>query len=133
MPRWPIVFAGLAGASAVAIGAYAAHGMAASHTPDDIARVETAVRYQIWHALALVGVAALSPRFARNSRIPAIASTSFCLGILLFCGSLYGMSFLGVRSLAHIAPVGGLSFMIGWVCLACAGISSLSASSRTEG
>jgi uncharacterized membrane protein YgdD (TMEM256/DUF423 family) len=75
-----------------------------------------AVRYQTFHSLALLGVAALMA--VRPARLLSTVAGAFALGILLFSGSLYGLAFSGLRTFALITPFGGGFFLIGWVLLA---------------
>ena len=114
--RWPLVFAGLSGALAVLSAAGTAHDLKESMAAPDLERIHTAVRYQIWHALALLGVAALNMR--GPSTPLRIAAYSFALGSVLFCGGLYLLSFTGLVYFGWLTPIGGLSFMAGWLALA---------------
>ena len=116
MRLW-LVLAGLSGAVAVAMGAVAAHAF----TDDPVAAglVDKAARYQLMHALALIGVAVLAER--RPSWPVAAAGGLFTLGSVLFCGSLYALAFHWVTS-TPLAPVGGSSFILGWLCLGLAGL-----------
>ena len=120
LPNWPIVFAGVSGALAVFLAAGAAHDLKDWLGAEDLARINTAVRYQIWHALALLGTAALAAGRG-PSRLLSIASLGFALGSLLFCGGLYLLAFTGLGIFGWLAPLGGLSFMAGWLALAAYG------------
>mmetsp|Transcript_2530 Transcript_2530/g.7491 ORF Transcript_2530/g.7491 Transcript_2530/m.7491 type:complete len:119 (-) Transcript_2530:514-870(-) len=109
--RVPAVLAGLAGASGVAAGAYGAHG---SIDEDSRATYETANKYHLLSAPALLGVAALvrnSPRSALQAVPAALLST----GTALFCGPLYHAALTGDRKMARVAPLGGVTMMAGWV------------------
>ena len=116
-PRWFVIGA-IAGASGVVLGAFGAHGLKARVGPDLLEIWETAARYQILHALALLATAWASERW------PGGASTAagwlFLLGILIFSGSLYALALTGVTMLGAITPIGGLAFLAGWVALAIA-------------
>lgn len=118
MVRTWITFSGFFGFLAVAMGAAGAHALKDRLSTTDIERIETAVSYQMWHALALIGVAWLA---SKGSQYPpwtiAAAGWSFVVGITLFSGSLYGLSLTGMRIFAHIAPVGGLLLMAGWLAV----------------
>jgi uncharacterized membrane protein YgdD (TMEM256/DUF423 family) len=83
---------------------------------------ETASRYQLIHALALIAVGLVAP----HSGSPALRGSGwlFALGTLCFCGSLYALSLTGVRMLGAVAPIGGAAFIAGWVCLAVAGFKA---------
>ena len=107
---------------AVALGAFAAHGLKSRLAPDLLAVFEVGVRYQMYHALALLAVAWASTRW------PGTAVTAsgwlFVAGTVVFSGSLYLLSLTGVRWLGAITPVGGLAFLAGWACLAWAALRS---------
>lgn len=106
------LFAGLG----VAAGAFGAHGLRAMLAEPLLLVYETAVRYQIYHALALIALAALAPRLpARRVRI---TGGLFVAGILLFSGSLYLLALTGERPLGMLTPIGGTCFLAGWVSLA---------------
>lgn len=106
------------GAIAVAAGAFGAHGLKARVTPDLLVVFETAARYQMFHALALLAAAWAVSRWpgwrARG------AGWCFVAGTLVFCGSLYALVGSGVRALGAITPVGGVLFIAGWLLLASA-------------
>lgn len=104
--------AGVSGALAVALGAFGAHGL--KNLVDDPHLLEvwdTGARYHLVHAVALLGVAA-------HPRRPRFAGGAFVVGTLLFSGSLYLMTLTGARWLGAITPLGGVSFIAGWVALA---------------
>ncbi len=106
----------------MALGAWAAHGLEAAYGPRAVSLVDTAVRYQLWHTLGIVGAMVLY-RIARLEHAPAAAvwlaraAQLFALGILLFCGSLYILAFAGPGWLGAITPVGGFAFIAGWLAL----------------
>ena len=101
---------------AVALGAFAAHGLKSRLAPDLLAVFEVGVRYQMYHALALLAVAWASTRWPGT---PVTASGwLFVAGTVIFSGSLYALSLTGVRWLGAITPIGGLAFLAGWACLA---------------
>lgn len=105
------------GLTAVGGGAFGAHSLKAVLSPESLAVFETAVRYQMYHALVLL-VVAESLRRSSSQRALVWAGWFFVAGIVLFSGSLYGISLWQVRWLGPITPIGGLAFLIGWVCLA---------------
>ena len=113
--RFALVFAGISGLIGVALGAGAAHALKRMLDERALALVETAVRYQLIHAAALVGLAALIVR-----PWPALqwVAWAWALGTVLFCGSLYLLAFTGLRGFAPVAPLGGLAFIVGWGLLA---------------
>ena len=119
MSRQARLFFGLAAVFAllaVGAGAFGAHSPRARVGPELLAVFETGVRYQMYHALALVAVARAAD--IRPARTVALAGWLFVAGILLFSGSLYALVFSGVRGLGAVTPFGGLSFLAGWACLA---------------
>lgn len=119
--RWAMLAAAVGGGSAVAIGAWAAHAGPQALNPQALAWLDTAVSYQMWHALALLGAAALA-RIAPG-RTLSLAAAAFGLGIVLFCGSLYLLA-LANLPLAWLTPLGGLCFIAGWGLLAWHGWSA---------
>jgi uncharacterized membrane protein YgdD (TMEM256/DUF423 family) len=100
----------------VGFGAFGAHGLRGRLSPEMLAVFETAVRYQMYHALALLLTAAAIGRLG-DARLLVIAGWSFAAGILLFSGSLYALALTGVTTLGAITPLGGLAFLIGWGAL----------------
>jgi uncharacterized membrane protein YgdD (TMEM256/DUF423 family) len=118
MGRTFIVAAAVAGLVGVALGAFGAHGLRNRLTPDMLAVFETGVRYQMYHALALLAVGVLMDRLT-GWPLPA-AGWLFLGGIVLFSGSLYLLALTGVTWLGAITPLGGLAFLAGWICLAIA-------------
>jgi len=108
--RLGAVFGGLA----VALGAFAAHAMQGRFDAHALEVFEKAVRYQMYHALAL-GLCGLLGLHGRRS---GPAAWCFLAGIVLFSGSLYGFVLLETRWLIAVTPFGGLCFLAGWVLLA---------------
>lgn len=106
---------------AVAAGAFGAHALRARLEPRMLEVFETAARYQMYHALALLAVAWVATRTAPGA-MGAVSASGwlFVLGTLLFSGSLYAMTFTGIRGLGAITPLGGVCFIAGWVALAIA-------------
>ncbi len=119
MRRW-LFLAALMGALAVVMGAFAAHGLQAMLSERMLAVFETGARYHLVHALAM-GLAALAAR-GRAARLASLAAALFLAGTLLFSGSLYVLAFTGVTALGMITPLGGLSFVAGWIALALAAL-----------
>jgi len=117
--RQPFLFAALGGlvsGSAVAAGAFGAHALKAILDAPALAVYETAARYQMYHGLALFVVAWLLRE--TRARQTARAGWLFCLGTALFCGSLYLVALSGIKWLGAITPLGGVSFMAGWLLVA---------------
>ena len=100
---------------AVATGAFGAHGLRARLSPDLLAVFETAARYQMYHALALLAVGWAVTRWP--GPWPVRAGWLFAVGTLLFSGSLYALALSGIRWLGAVTPLGGLAFLAGWTCL----------------
>jgi uncharacterized membrane protein YgdD (TMEM256/DUF423 family) len=123
-----LMVVGLLGAFGVAMGAFGAHalpGYLASLGLEDavlqkrLDQFRTAVHYHLMHTLACLALAALAtPVTARRFRV---AIGIMLLGMLCFCGSLYGLSILGIKQLAHLAPLGGVLLIASWLTVASAG------------
>ena len=116
MDRLFFALGAISGFIAVALGAFAAHGLKSRLDAAMLATFETGVRYHMYHALALIGVAWACSRWP-GATVNA-AGWLFIAGTVLFSGSLYALSLTGVRSLGAITPFGGLAFLAGWLCLA---------------
>lgn len=116
-PTTTLRLAALLGGLAVGLGAFAAHGMKAHYDPAELQTFETGVRYQMYHALALLGCGVLGRLGARTG----LAAWLFLLGIVLFSGSLYALVWTGVKGLGAVTPFGGVAFLAGWVLLAVSG------------
>lgn len=125
-----LVFSGFSGAMAVALGALGAHFLKGKLemgliTLTNLQTFETAVKYQIYHSIALLLVALLSEVY--ENKLFQKAGYCFMIGIVLFSGSLYIISTAGVLGLSNIkwlgpiTPIGGLFFIAGWVLLALGG------------
>jgi uncharacterized membrane protein YgdD (TMEM256/DUF423 family) len=113
------VFFGLGALSAglaVALGAFAAHGLRARLSAEALATFETGARYHMYHALALLAVAWAVSRWPGAWTLAA--GWLFVAGTVLFSGSLYLLAVTGVRTLGAVTPFGGLAFLLGWVALA---------------
>jgi uncharacterized membrane protein YgdD (TMEM256/DUF423 family) len=100
----------------VAFGAFGAHALKTRLTPDLLATFEVGVRYQMYHALALLAVAWAWTRWPGS--LVTASGWLFVAGIVVFSGSLYVLSLSGIRWLGAITPLGGLAFLAGWACLA---------------
>ena len=115
MTRTFLIIAGISGSLAVALGAFGAHALQSMLSPKDLATFHTGVEYQFYHTLALIGVALLARR--NESRALQVAGYLFLTGIVLFSGSLYTLTLTDIRSLGMVAPIGGMSFIVGWIGL----------------
>jgi uncharacterized membrane protein YgdD (TMEM256/DUF423 family) len=116
MERLFVTLAALSGLIAVAAGAFGAHALRERLSPEYLAVFETAARYQMYHALALLAVAWASTRWPGS--LVQWSGWLFIIGTVLFSGTLYALALSGVRWLGAITPFGGLAFMAGWLCLA---------------
>jgi len=114
-PRWFIVGA-IAGALGVVLGAFGAHGLKARVGPELLEVWETAARYQLVHALALLATAWAAERWPGPPA--AAAGWLFLVGIVIFSGSLYALVLSGVRAWGAVTPLGGVAFLVGWGLLA---------------
>ena len=99
----------------VAGGAFGAHSLKTILAPDMLAVFETGIRYQMYHALALLFVGLAEER--AGSLWIRRAGWLFVTGIVLFSGSLYALSLSGIRGLGAVTPLGGVAFIAGWACL----------------
>jgi uncharacterized membrane protein YgdD (TMEM256/DUF423 family) len=120
MDRTFLFVAALAGLTGVAFGAFGAHGLRGKLSPDMLAVFETAVRYQMYHALAIFGVGLLLAPM--GGWLIRTAGWLFTAGIVIFSGSLYALALTGNTMLGAITPIGGLAFLAGWACLLVAAI-----------
>ncbi|MBI4607368.1 MAG: DUF423 domain-containing protein, partial [Planctomycetes bacterium] len=94
---------------------FGAHGLRGRLEPEALQVFEVAVRYQMYHALALVLVGLLA---GRSSGSLAPCGWAFAAGIGLFSGSLYALALTGSRDWGRVAPFGGAAFLLGWGLLA---------------
>ena len=116
--RWGAILAALS----VALGAFGAHALKQVLSEKSLATFETGVRYQFYHAFALLAAGILYKEFP--NKYVQFSGRLFILGIILFSGSLYGLAALeltaqvGLRWIGAITPLGGLCFILGWLLLA---------------
>jgi uncharacterized membrane protein YgdD (TMEM256/DUF423 family) len=116
MDRTFLMVGALAGFVGVALGAFGAHGLRARLSPESLAVFETGVRYQMYHAFAILIVAVALARF--DGWILRTAGWLFTAGIVVFSGSLYALALTGTRTFGAITPIGGLAFLAAWALLA---------------
>lgn len=119
--RFPLVSGALFALLAVMAGAFGAHGLRAQVSVRALEVFQTAVTYQVYHALALVLVALLAG-FGIHRRLLTLAAGFFLAGILLFSGSLYLLVLTELSWPGPITPVGGVCFMVGWALVVAAGL-----------
>lgn len=126
-PKGWLVSAALLGALSVGLGAFGAHGLpnwlasqelSQPELDRRLANWETAARYQMYHALALLAVGWLASRGVGISA--NVAGWCFEIGVLIFCGCLYLLVLSGVKILGAVVPFGGVLLIIGWLALAVA-------------
>lgn len=118
-----ILFAGLNGLMAVLAGAWAAHGFVIPLIDGGDTLAETGSRYQMWHALALLGVALALDRVRTALMLWRLAGIAFIIGIAGFSGGLYATA--GGSAISGLAPIGGAVLMAGWLLVALAGLVAL--------
>ena len=99
----------------VLAGAFGAHVLRGALTDNALNTFETAVRFQMYHALSLLATGLLIERW--TSRLIGIAGALFTIGVLFFSGSLYALSLAGIGTFGAVAPVGGVSLIAGWTTL----------------
>ncbi len=131
--RFALVIGALLGALAVGAGAFGAHSLDTpemrerfSLDDEDFKNFETAVRYQLVHALALLatGLVGLT---TRRTGWSGVACFCFFVGVVLFSGSIYVLVFEGPRWVWPLTPIGGVLLILGWLALSIAGCGCLSA------
>lgn len=118
-----LTLAALSGFFCIAFGAFAAHGLEKMLEPKALAWIETGLKYQMFHTLALLALGLF--QIANNQQNPPVCRAkafniiggAWIIGILLFSGSLYALA-LGIGRVPMITPIGGVFFMIGWGVLA---------------
>jgi len=109
-----LILGSIGGFLAVALGAFAAHGLKSQLSIAAMQTWQTSVQYLSFHSLTLFAIAFIT------ERLPAARFSGWLMlaGILLFCGSLFALSLTGIKTLGMITPFGGLCFLAGWLWLA---------------
>jgi uncharacterized membrane protein YgdD (TMEM256/DUF423 family) len=130
MGRAFLVLGAISGFMSVAAGAFGSHALRAKLPPERLSTFEIAVRYQLWHALALFAVVVIGSAQLGDGSAPEslgwqalVAGWSFVAGTILFCGSLYALTLTGERRWGAVAPIGGACFLLGWAALALAALT----------
>ncbi len=119
-----LITAALLGAFTVALGAFGAHAIKERVNEYSLGIFETAVKYQFYHVFALLAVGILFQQYSSGWML--WSGRLFIAGIILFCGSLYALTYFlannneSMKWLGAITPFGGLCFIAGWVCMAVA-------------
>jgi uncharacterized membrane protein YgdD (TMEM256/DUF423 family) len=99
----------------VLLGAFGAHALKTSLSPEMLAVYKTGVEYQFYHALGLLIIGLIG--FHIDSKWLRRSGLLLTIGILIFSGSLYVLSLTGIKVIGAITPIGGVSFVAGWICL----------------
>ncbi|MGJ3250764.1 MAG: DUF423 domain-containing protein [Elainellaceae cyanobacterium] len=123
MIRIFLAIAAVFGGLSVAGGAFATHALRNTLSDRSLEIFETGTRYQMYHAIALLFVALLLSRAESAHALITASGVAFIVGVVIFSGSLYALSISGIKWLGAIAPLGGLSLIVGWGCLAIAAVS----------
>jgi len=100
----------------VALGAFGAHALKEKMNPEQLARFETAVRYQFYHVFALLAVSLMSRAWPDLTFAPS--GWAFLTGVVVFSGTLYLIDLTGIKMFGAITPIGGLLLLTGWFLLA---------------
>lgn len=116
MAKTYLLIAAMNGFIAVALGAFGAHGLKQHLSADLLAVYQTGVQYHFYHTFALLAVGLLMLQWPLNNSL-RWSALLFCIGIVIFSGSLYVLSISGVRWLGAITPIGGVAFLAGWIML----------------
>lgn len=116
MERVFFVLGALSAFIGVAAGAFGTHGLKSRMSAEMLSVFEVGVRYQMYHAFALIVAAWLQAKWP--SSLVTTSGWFFVIGTIFFSGSLYLLSVSGVRWFGAITPLGGLAFLAGWVCMA---------------
>ena len=120
--QWLLFFSAMTGFIAVAAGAFGAHALKTKISPEMLTVFEVGVRYQMYHALAMVLSIWVST--VVSGVWPLAAGWTFLAGIAIFSGSLYILALTAVKAWGAVTPIGGLLLLAGWVFLAIAAFKS---------
>ncbi|MFD1708689.1 DUF423 domain-containing protein [Siminovitchia sediminis] len=101
---------------AVGLGAFGAHGLEGKVEPKYLDTWETAVKYQMYHALGIIAIGLLSGHVSASSLLNW-SGWLMLIGIIIFSGSLYALTLSGIKILGAITPIGGVAFLVAWVLL----------------
>lgn len=117
-----LAIAAILGGLSVAGGAFASHALQGQLTERAIEVFGTGVRYQMYHALALLAIAILLSTAQQAAVWLTAAGWLFVAGVILFSGSLYLISLAGLKAFGPVTPIGGVALIAGWACLAVAAL-----------
>ena len=111
-----LVIGGCLAGTAVALGAFAAHGLKAALSPSSLAIFSTGVHYQFIHAVAVLicGALLLINLPSKSQKYFFLAANCFIIGVFCFSGSLYALATTEIKWFGPITPIGGFAFMLGW-------------------
>ena len=113
MERFFVIAGSVLALLGVGLGAFGAHALQARLEPADLDTFEVAVRYQMYHALALLFLGLAVTRWPGG--LAAWAGWAFLAGTLVFSGSLYALVLTGIRGLGAVTPIGGVALLTGWI------------------
>ena len=122
MAKFFLVFSSVLGFVSVALGAFGAHALKEKFSEYQMGIFHTAVQYQFFHALAIGLVGSILLKFPELNLLKN-AGYAFLFGVVVFSGSLYLLAFTQVKWLGAITPIGGVSFLIGWVLMGVAAMA----------
>ncbi|RAL25746.1 DUF423 domain-containing protein [Thermoflavimicrobium daqui] len=109
----------------VAIGAFGAHGLEGKISDRMLQNWQTGTQYHMVHALGLLIIGVLMAKFGVNSSLLQAGGWLLLTGIILFSGSLYVMALTNITKLGMITPIGGLSFIVGWILVTIAAVKQI--------
>lgn len=116
MAKLFLIFGSTLSGLAVAIGAFGAHALRTTlEAHERIETFETGVKYQFYHAIALILLGILMQKF--DHKFFTYSGYGFFIGVLIFSGSLYILSLTGITKWGAITPIGGVAFIFGWISL----------------
>jgi uncharacterized membrane protein YgdD (TMEM256/DUF423 family) len=118
--RFCVVSAAIFGCTGIAAAAFGAHALKSRLDENALELFETAARYQLLHAVALLACAWIVREWPGTAA--RLAPRFFAAGIVLFSGSLYALAFAAPRLVGAITPIGGLLFLVAWICLGLAAL-----------
>ncbi|MEM6590863.1 MAG: DUF423 domain-containing protein [Cyanobacteria bacterium P01_H01_bin.119] len=122
MAKLFLAIAAILGGLSVAGGAFATHSLKNSLSEKALATFETGIRYQMYHALALLIIALLLLTSSTAPQLLTASGWAFVAGVVFFSGSLYVLSLANIKWMGAVAPLGGLGFLTGWGLLAIAAV-----------
>ncbi len=114
--RFLLGAAALALLAATLLGAYGTHSLRDTLTAAAWDAYETAIAYQFYHGLGLIGTTLVAQRYP-GSRLIALSGWLLLAGMILFCGSIYATTLGAPAAIGSVAPLGGMAFMLGWLAL----------------